>query len=398
MSVRMKLVTPLLGILLAAPVVCAPAWSAEPENPLKRQAEGENPLKREPADHENPLARNAGGFTMPDPMVLEPAVMREPVTGMQAGTILIPEGWKLHLDMAWRYDRVGLVANNSRVASPDGAINFRFMQLDALLAWPEGLALARQYGQSPYRNGSLMVARSPDPKQYVLEFALPQRRLGEVEVVEYEEFPKVAKAIEEQIAALRAAGATLDVKVGRTRIAYEVDGKAMEEDVFCSMVYMSSPEIAALGRDSGFAQQGIISVLPERLYSFSAPKGQLDAVRPLGHLVITSARHTVQWDALLMELEAIRAKGEMDRAKIIATMQNEINATVRGVIVERQKAAEKGARAFDGYIRQTYAHGPDGTPHPMPPGKKYGWVGPTGHVIGSNNPNLVPPQGYTMLK
>lgn len=406
MRLRNALILDALCFVVTVPPL---AFAAEPEAPRAQP----NPLERAEGAAHQPST----GPAAPDPRSLVPAGIRDPSTGLVTATVLVPPGWKVNDHVRWWQGNWPVAINYPSVTSPDESITIRSIPTDAFVVWPEGMEAARRMALPPLDFGGEFIADLLDVRSYVLEVVVPRhRRLKDVKLVEYEQLPNAGPA-DEQAAALAALlGNRLRVETARVRIAYEQDGQAMEEDVFCALGYQSNPHMDEWMRGIGFAQSAPVNIMPQLLWSVSAPKGKLDGVRPLAQAVVGSVRKNVQWEAfqanlplqgnaplqgnipLQLNLHAIQQQGAMDRARIRAEAQDYVNRIYSSVNANQQRAMERSNAAFSGYIRQHYGTGPDGWSYPIPDGKAYGYVDSSGHVIGTDDPWFEPPPGYRKLR
>lgn len=332
-------------------------------------------------------------------LVLQPRALRDPMTNMDVVKLLLPKDWKLEPQITWQMNKSMFVVNRSRVVSPDGRVVLQNIPADVFLSSPQMLQMARQNGTPLDASGSELVAQPMDVRQYITEVALPRhRKLPGMKIVAYTDMPKVAEEIVKALAPVLAQGKQMGIEyryaAGKLRIEYVQDGVAMEEDVYCTLMFNWSPQTAIMMQQAGFGGQQQVNFIPERLYSFSAPKGKLDEATPLLQVITASARTTPEWDALIVSLQQIRQKGAMDRARIMREAQQEIGEMQRQAWREQQASNDRIHRRFGDYIRGIDRYVDPADPArqvELPSGYRQAWSDGNGSYIISNdqwfNPN-----------
>src|SRR4029078_11857161 len=68
------------------------------------------------------------------------------------------------------------------------------------------------------------------------------------------------------------------------RVEYKLNGRTMEEDIYCTLTFATGEALP------GFIQWG-----PARIYSFAAPKGELDASTPMFQAMANSTTVDIGW-------------------------------------------------------------------------------------------------------
>jgi hypothetical protein len=272
--------------------------TAEPGNMLSlNEAAGPAGLPM-PADASGP----AGGelrftqFKLFDPMV-----------DNQALRMLVPQGWRASGGIAWRHHASNLAVCNLSLVDPSGQLAFSYFPCDAL-CYGDSLAM---YGFGPGSNylGNEVCAPISRVAEFVTRFALPRYRGSD---------PR-----------------------------YRVTAVEELEDFYCTLTFASGPALP------GFLLWG-----PERLYSFRAPKGQLDPRTPMFQAMATSMTIELGWFnkyRQVAELWAQRIENSIRDAgmlsRYIAQINDEITQINRAAWENQQRVMDRVNRQFANYIR-----------------------------------------------
>jgi len=330
------------------------------------------------------LAGSAGpAASQTAPLRLRPLVVNDPmVDNVEAFRMLVPESWRMEGGIVWQGELATLAYLQMRVAEPSG--------VRALEVFPIIPYTWNERGYLGFPPGSLYlgmyVVQPMDPDAYVRGMLLPQMR-GTVRptIVRSEPLPDLVKEV---AATVQEPGAVKQVAATRTRIEYQQNGKAIEEDIYCIIVYAQVP-----------ALPGVTMWGPERLFGFRAEKGQLDRQAPLLQAMSASLRLSRGWFARYLQvremwvqnqMDAIRRAGELSR--YLARTSDEMSEMQQRAWENRQASDDRRAEAFSEYIRgvETYHDPYGGRNVQLPSGYGDVWVSRGGEYILANDPNFNP--------
>jgi hypothetical protein len=351
--------------------------TAEPGNALPRGG-GE---VRAPEPSENP-ANAAGGelrfgqFKLFDPMVDNDALR-----------ILVPHGWRSSGGISWRHNSSNLAVCNLSFSDPSGQFAFSYYPCDAL-CYGDNLAL---YGFGPGSNylGNEVCPPIPRVADYVANFVLPRYRGADFRfrVAGVEELPAVAESVGQAIA---EPGMQKQVSAARVRIEYERGGRMFEEDIYCTLTFASGATLP------GFLQWG-----PERLYSFTAPKGELDARTPMFQAMASSMSIDVGWFNKYRQVQALwaqRVQNSIRDAGMLSRYIAQINDEITQINCEawenQQRVMDRVNRQFVNYIRgvEEYTSPYSNYTVQLPSGYQHVWANRFNEYYLSNSASFSPNQ------
>ena len=257
------------------------------------------------------------------------------INGIDAYSVLIPDGWTFDGRVEWRHDMANLAASILTVADPaTGAAIETF--------WP----VQYDYAQPPLMplgsNWLGAIVRAPlSARDFVTKVFVPQYRPG-AKVVSVESLPKVAASVRDDLQP--TAGGTVDADSVRVRLSTKRGSVAFDEDVYVTLGYSAA---------GGVYQWG-----PRNLYAFRAPAGRLDAVTPLLEAIASSGHVTPLWSANYQivfalfvqgQYAAIRAAGELSRQ--LAQNADEISDSLMSGYEAQQAAEDRVFDSYAGYVR-----------------------------------------------
>jgi hypothetical protein len=364
-----KLLCSLVFILLPAGSGCTLSQQPEPASPL--------PLQR-------PAQQSQAG---PDKEALHLKAVnlqdRNNVgIGGDAFRMLVPAGWKIHGGVVWRHDLSVLATLSMRITNPDGSEALEFFPITPYAWNPSGVGFGFGTGSNYLGN---IVLQPLDASSYLQQVFLPQyRRQLNVQIVQQETLPKVAQAV---AMSLQEKGYDT-VRAERPRLEYQEAGKWMQEDLFYVLAYGHFPTGIFWSAD--------------RLYSFKAPKGQLDKRAVLFQAVVSSLEVNPSWFNKYLQVAGMWQQNVMDSirnagllSRYIAQTYGEISAINRQAWENYQTSSNRINRQFSEHIRgvETYHNVIEGRPVELPSGHREVWANPNGEYILSNNANFNPNVG-----
>lgn len=301
--------------------------------------------------------------------------------GGEAFQILIPNGWQTTGGILWRHDLANLATLAMRVTSPNGAEAVEFFPLTPH-SWPPPFGFAQ--GNNYLGN---MLLPPVDPAVYVQQMILPQfRRQVNARIIERQVLPAVAQAL--AISAQQRGYST--VKTEKVRLEYAEGGTMMHEDIYCALVYGQYPTGTIWSAD--------------RLYSFKAPKGELDSRAALFQALVASQQINLSWFNKYLQvvgmwqqnvMASIQSAGMLSR--YISQTYDEISAMNRQAWETYQAAADRINRQFSEYVRgvETYQNPFESRSVELPSGYQDVWANAKGEYILSASPNFNPNVGST---
>ena len=182
-----------------------------------------------------------------------------------------------------------------------------------------------------------------------------------------------------------STGATRTEAV-RVRLAYQKDGRDMEDWVAVAVVMNSYPA----GRGSFYDSHAT------SLVSFSAPKGKLDADDKLFQVIISSIRPEPQWVAYSGGVVAKLYQAQAQKVATINQMVYQFNMhaaqTIKGVTANAISGANVSAFHADQNVRgvRTFRDPTTGKTQELSNLYDHAWQNGSGEYIMSNDPNFNP--------
>lgn len=367
---------------------------------LRRQAAPVNPLSRAPAavpvgGEAEAIAGRAAG--LPQSAVDTNAAFlrfkrvsvadRQDMIGGEAFSFLAPAGWQVEGGLVWRLHPVMPAAVAMRVRNPEGLEQLEcFPTLGFSWGGYTGPGTAFPPGANYLGNEVQPPVR--DALAYLKERHIPRTRgRFEPRITRTEELPKLAAAVREAEAQPEVGGTDMVLTAGRVRVEYELDGKPVEEDLYC---VLNSVTLAG----------GSMTIqIADKLYGLRAARGRLEQATKLFETVIRSARPNLHWfnrytqlvQALTQaQMDRIRAAGELSR--YISRTSSEISDMMRQSYEERQAAQDRINRNWSLYMRgvDEYHDPVTGRPVELPGGYKNAWVSRNGEYIVTDSVNFDP--------
>lgn len=310
-------------------------------------------------------------------VILDPMMNNE-----EALRLLVPEAWRVEGGIVWRQELSTLAYLQLRARDPRGIAALEIFPIipytwnvRGYLGFPPGSLYLGSY-----------VVQPIEPEAFVRTVLLPQVR-GSLapKVIRTEPLPALARLV---AGTVQEPGAIKRVVATRTRIEFQDGGRAMEEDIYCVMVYSQVPAVP-----------GVTFWGPDRLIGFRAEKGKLDAQAPLLLAMSTSMRVGKGWFARYLQVRemwfqnqmgAIRRAGELSR--YLARTSDEMSNAQMQAWQNRQASEDRTAEAFTEYVRgvETYRDPFDQRDVQLPSGYHDVWISRSGEYILANDPNFNP--------
>jgi hypothetical protein len=296
----------------------------------------------------------SGGAGM---MILERRTLKDRTTQLDVATLLIPKSWTLDEQILWRLDRGQFVCNASTIADPKSGAVIRWLPMDQFNASPVLAVNARQQGVPLISGGLELCDGVPTPDQFLTQIVIPRyRNERNLKVVDAKDMLPFAQAVKQhravEVAAAQQAGYVIKYGAAKVRIEYtSATGAAMEEDVYLVMTLAWNEAANANVRNMGMANAESYLFYPERVYSFAAPKGKLDAMTPLFQTIVGSLRPTLRWDAYVARLNQIRQQGVIERGIMDRVAREEITASQQQTWNQRLASEDRIAEGVGDILR-----------------------------------------------
>jgi hypothetical protein len=314
----------------------------------------------------------------------------DPMIGCNAFTMLIPEGWKTDGGVQWQFQWTNLATGNMRVSDPKSAAVLEILPVTPA-CFDESGTMFLQPGANYM--GSYVIAPPRDVKQYVEAIFVPlfRKQASGMKVGALTPLPAVAEAVEKNV---QEAGVVKRVESGKVRLEYEMNGKAMEEDVYITTIQSRSQMLP-----------GMVMWSCEHQYGFRAEKGKLDALAPLLQAMVSSVAIDLKWYAGYAQVVALRNKGQMDQIKAAGELSRRISrdndemiASMRSSWQEKQRSEDRVYQQFSESVRgvETYQNSFDERPVELPSGYDSVWVNSSGEYALSNEGGFDPNVGSTL--
>lgn len=328
------------------------------------------------------------------PLELELVTVRHPaIFNMAAGQFLIPREWKYQgglQNYPWAWHQVCLEAT---VSNPNSLEQLEFLRWSHCV-WHTAHAFPTPRMQLD--RAGLFSLEPMTPREVIEKVTLPQARKGlNARVISHDDLPDVARAL----SAFVGPGAV--VKAGRTRVAYKVNGKPVEEDFYQALYYI--PANIGAGQSTFWGP-----VAPP--FSLRAAQGELDGATPHMLAIHHSFWVNPKWADEVAKTQALfywrvsnQTINEAMLSKRIAANNDAIRSMIRDSYESRQRATDRAAKNFSDYIRGVQEFTSGSTSYVLPNTRKYAWVDGLDNVVMSDdagfNPNVSGRTGrWTQLK
>ncbi len=290
--------------------------------------------------------------------LLDTRGFRAPLPAMR---LMLPEGWSFEGEVRW--------AEEYEV--PANMIEWSFV------SWDEASSL-RFCGYPRF----LWHQRAMSSAEYLEQRLLPRvlTEVGEMQIVQRHQMPRLAKAIQSN--APSASEIEVHVDASRLRVSYAIEEQRYEEWYFATLQRLESPAL----KQSGYCV--------ERLHSFRAPAGQLDAYESLVNTLLASVRLEQRWEAavgrIVRSMKQAKAKNPVERALIAEEALNEISMIPKDKWRLQREASDRRhlriCQALEGV--ESWADPSSGMVFSLSVGSKSAWRSAVGEVMSSQEPSF----------
>lgn len=270
---------------------------------------------------------------------MEPVVLRDPQAGnREALRFLKPVGWHVEGGIQWYPDLAHLTCLEMRVSNPKSLEQLETMRW-ARYCWFDNPVMPMRTGENYM--GEIVHPVLTEPAEVVQRFTIPTLRPGAT-IVGYQELPGLARSLSQSEGR--------QVKAGRTRITYTVNGHAVEEDIYLAL-YLASANLGTGTVAYAWGPSGTP-------FALRAAAGQLDAATPRLLAIANSARVTPEWLASWAEVSQLfqerMRQGIRNAAAISATLTRnnaEVSKMITDAYWQRQASQDRVNASFSDTIR-----------------------------------------------
>ncbi len=345
----------------------------------------DNPLAKKIADNSLAKKPEAAPVAATGALKFTRLSIKDPgINNIEAISFLIPEGWKAEGGIKWFPDHSILANLLMRITDSATGAQIEFLPLQNF-TWVENPVMPMQ-DFSNYM-GNIVHQPIRDVPEFLRIMAFPQvlRHLAAARQVEVEELTRIAEQVSQNY------GGQAQVKAARVRYEFDHNGQPWEEDVFVVLVFS--------------AAQGITIWSNTSSYSFRAPKGELDRLKPLMTTTVTTARLSQEWYSGYMYVQQLfmnrMNQGIKNAAAISATItknSEEIRQMFSDSYRKQQESSDRISRSYSEYIRgvETYTNPYESRPVQLPSGYQNAWVNAQGEYILSPQTGFDPNVGSTV--
>ena len=333
-------------------------------------------------------------------LLYQPRTLTDPTSTLEVATLLVPQGWKIDPGVLWRAKNAQFVTLQTSVFDPQRGWAARWLPVDQFACNPTLFANARQQGAEPLSTIGVEYTESvPNAQQYIQNIVLPRyRRIPELKMVTAEDLPAMVQALDKANAntrdLYRQMGREIAYSAARMRVEYPGPAGVIEEDIYCVVNCSWDPQGIAAAKQVGLSGEYFFT--PEQLYSYTAPKGQLDTAAPYLQTIIRSMRPTARWHAFVLNIQGAITHIALDRVAMEEAARKDITASQLKSVEECWKSADRQSREVGALLTNTQArsnpNNPNGPPIDGPAGKN-SWTNPRGewrHLPPDEDPNKEP--------
>jgi hypothetical protein len=346
--------------------------------------------------------KNAKYYRMRYVKVMDSQGWGQPV---EAFRMLIPSDWKSEGSVNW-VPNVACPGNilqlNFRATAPDGVTGIEFWPVYNWVSADE--PMTQQILQQQAQNGQ---GCQPGPAVGAADFlrgmVVPQLRRG-AQIVSAERLETATRALQKSLEPLNQQFAAGNLPVqrvadaGRVRIAYQANGRDVEEWISANVYATISMMMSTAGAMQGDlnAKTRSYQLIGQDILVSRAPRGRLDANGELFALMFGSVQVNPQYLAAVTQFFAniarINQQAVADRQRIWRDAQAHIEKTRAETYQYQQQVQDRINEQFGQTIRgvETYVDARSNERLELSANFNQAWRHPNGDVILSNSPNFDP--------
>lgn len=321
---------------------------------------------------------------------------------VEAFRLLLPADWKVNSWVRWvpNYScPANILDVGLQSASPDGLTGFEIFTPYSW-QWYDDPAMVQMLQQSGTQG--CPVSRPTDAATFLRGALVPNRRQG-ARIMAAEPLASVAQAEDAKLRAVLGpslqAGLIKGVKVdgARVRLAYEVNGRPVEEWVGATVTVIASAGFSATAAMQGsMAQSNTYLVSASNIAATRAPKGQLQAKEKLFATIVGSIRPNQAWVNAVIQTQMAMGnaaiKGAADRSRIWSQASQDISNTYSQSYREQQAVQDRLAEQYSQSVRgvETYVDPASHERVELSGGYQQAWSNGRGEYILSDDANFNP--------
>lgn len=300
-------------------------------------------------------ASENGAAAAPAAVRLAQRTLHDAQAGVDAMTLLAPDGWVVDHRIDWHIEGAQPVTLTATAADPTRGRQVLWLPRECFIVAPsELIAMTRPSTTVPSTqpaattqpltwNGVPVLNKAPDIRTYVEQTLLPRYQgVQNLTIVSITPLPATTRAFEvrmrEELANGFAPADRLDVAVARVRVHFTHEQRLWEDDIYIAMTVWSAAwmraHLEAMQIEGTYA---LVSI--ERIFALRAPRGELDAATPLLLSVALSPRPTVQWTEVLLRVHELRQERDAGRQPMFISRRDRAEACTRRAINQETRIA-----------------------------------------------------------
>lgn len=315
------------------------------------------------------------------------------VIGIEAFSLLIPEGWNFSGGIDWDLTNPGNPAFAAfRVSNGSGAEEMEIFPRQPFF-WTNNQMILATFPQGSRYFGN-EVGQPKNASSALESIIIPRfrNRVKNLRISERKPAPELAAHVRDQN---MQQGVNMTSDAASVKLEYSVNGRNYEEEIWGSVLAwsFSMPTMGGVVTNTNWTV--------DYLFSFKAEKGGLDKNAKLFQTMISSFRLNPLWFSKYQQLteylinaqiQRINSIGEMSR--IISRTSNEISDMNMRAYNQRQKAYDRMSDNFSDYVRgvDRYYNPTENRAVELPSGYRSVWTNSGGEYVMSEkedfNPNI----------
>ena len=315
--------------------------------------------------------------------------------GGEAFSFLGPADWRFRGGVVWTLRSPAMPATVAfTVTSPDGAYQLEAFP-SSLYFWTNNPMVLQTFPPGSFYLGS-QVRPPLGPVQALQQLIIPAHRRGVagLRVVEAKVLPELARQL--GAGQQSAPGAQSNALGGKVKVRYQAGQRAFEEEFYCVV------ETTSMGMPTPYGMVVNVHWLPSYVFSFRAPEGKLQAVKPTFEIMVRTFKVNPRWFNKYNQLinflvqNQIRQINNIGRiSRIISQTNDEISDMMMASWRRRNAVYDRLADQFSQAIRgvDEYLDPTINQRVELPNGYDRAWTNGQGEYILSDNPNFDPNVG-----
>lgn len=337
---------------------------------------------------------------------------------MRALSLLVPKDWQFQGNLQYG-KAVGCPSNLVTIAfranSPDNSTS---LEMFPSLKWqwsddPNTVQMLQANNQQMARFGAQGCPVMPvmPAAEYLRREILPKARAG-ARVLGAEPMPDLAQEVQrkvreqEQLAAQMGLRVSMRWDMARLRIAYQLNGREMEEWLAAVTFAAGIPAPTFNMRTGRMGQAMSYSCGAAYLFSMRAPQGQLQGMERFFMMMLSTVQEEPEWQnrvtQVIAKMSADNSNAAMQRSQIIAQAGRQQSEIINRGYQERSKIQDSTAKQFDQYIRGVQSYRNPNTGETVELSNQYGhaWASGNDYLLTDSanfNPNSALRGNWTEL-